>query len=66
MAQKDLRRVRAAAAKVEAAQTGLREAILAANESGESVRDIAPYAGLKFSRVHDLLQEARRLRAERE
>jgi hypothetical protein len=37
----------------------LRDAILAAHDSGESVRDIAPYAGMSPSRVHELLVEAR-------
>lgn len=58
MAQKDLRRVRRAAGRLETARVELREAILAAHKSGESVRDIAPYAGVSASRVYDLLREA--------
>ena len=37
----------------------LREAILAAVESGESYRDIAPYAGLSYTRVYQLAQQKR-------
>jgi len=61
LAQKDLRRVRAAARKYEAARIALRDAMHAANLSGESVRDIAQYANRSPSRVQELLQEARRL-----
>lgn len=59
MAQRDLRRVRAAARRMEKAERELREAILAAIESGESYRDIAPYAGLSYSRVYQIAQKAR-------
>jgi len=58
MAQRDLRRVATRAAQLEKARVQLREAIRRAHESGESVRDIAPYAGLSPSRVFDLLKEA--------
>jgi len=58
MAQRDLRRVATRAAQLERARVELREAIRRAHESGESVRDIAPYAGLSPSRVFDLLKEA--------
>lgn len=61
MAQKDLRKVRAAARRLAAARADLRDAIHAANLSGESVRDIAPYADLSPSRVQELLKEAREL-----
>ena len=61
MAQRDLRRVRVAAHRVEAARAVLRDAILQASRSGESVRDIAPYAGLSPSRVYELLREAQAL-----
>jgi DNA-directed RNA polymerase specialized sigma24 family protein len=64
MAQRDLRRVRRQAEKLERAQAELRDAILQAHRSGESVRDIAPFAGMSPSRVHDLLKEARRLESE--
>ena len=60
VAQRDLRRVRTAAGKVERAEHELKDAILAAVESGESYRDIAPYAGLSFSRVYQIVQEAKR------
>lgn len=64
MAQADLRRVARAAARIEKARAELAQAILRAHESGESLRDIAPYAHLSYSRVHDLLREARAARAE--
>ena len=56
-AQRDLRHVRTKARQLERARVSLRDAIVRAHRSGESVRDIAPYAGLSPSRVHDLLQE---------
>jgi hypothetical protein len=58
MAQRDLRRVATRAAQLERARVELRDAIRQAHESGESVRDIAPYAGLSPSRVFELLREA--------
>lgn len=62
MSRRDLRRVERAAAKVGKARLELGDAILAAQESGESLRDIAPFAGLSYSRVHELVQEARKRR----
>jgi len=62
MAQRDLRHVRTKANAVQRATRDLAEAILRASEAGESVRDIAPYAGLSPSRVHQLLQQARERR----
>ena len=59
VAQRDLRRVAAKAKAVERAERDLREAILQAIESGESYRDIAPYAGLSYSRVYQIAQESR-------
>jgi len=61
VAQRELRRVRAAADRLERSRGLLRDAILAAHKSGESVRDMAPYAGLSPSRTHDLLKEAQEL-----
>jgi len=60
MAQKDLRRVRTAANRVQAAERRLREVMVKAQDSGESVRDIAPFAGLSPSRVQQMLTQARR------
>ena len=57
MAQKHLRAVRTAAGGVDKAREKLRLAIVAAHESGESIRDIAAFAGLSPSRVHELLRE---------
>lgn len=64
MAQRDLRRVQRLAGRLEDARVALREAILAAHDSGESIRDIAPYAGMSPSRVHELLVEAREAAAD--
>lgn len=64
MAQSHLRTVRKKAALVEKARGELAQAILAAQESGESVRDIAPYANLSWSRVHEIVREARRTNLE--
>jgi len=60
MAQKHLRRVRAEAAKVKASERRLKQAIVAAHQSGESTRDIAPYAGLSHQRIAQILHEATR------
>lgn len=66
MSQRDLRRVRTRATQLERARAQLRDAILRAHQSGESIRDIAPFAGMSPSRVHELLAEARQLERERE
>jgi hypothetical protein len=62
VAQRDLRRVRSRAEKVQRAEQELRDAIMQALDSGESYRDIAPYAGLSSSRVYAIVQEAKRER----
>jgi hypothetical protein len=64
MAQRDLKAVERAAQRVEQAHAQLRDAIHKANKSGESVRDIAPYARLSPTRVQEKLKEARRLERE--
>jgi hypothetical protein len=61
MAQKDLRRVQRLARKALLAKAELRDAILVAHRAGESIRDIAPFAGMSPSRVYELLKEAKRL-----
>jgi hypothetical protein len=66
MAQRDLRRVAAARERIPAAKAAFREAILRANESGESAQGIAPYAGLSKSRVHELIKEAKAARKKRD
>lgn len=66
VAQRDLKKVRAAARQLAKARAALRDAIHAANKSGESVRDIAVWADLSSSRVQELLQEARRLEREQQ
>jgi DNA-directed RNA polymerase specialized sigma24 family protein len=58
VAQRDLKRVKRVADRLEAMRGELRDAILAASRSGESIRDIARFAGLSPSRVHELLREA--------
>jgi helix-turn-helix protein len=60
VAQRDLRRVRQKAEKIEKAREELELAILAAVASGESLRDIAPYAGISYSHLHKIIQEAQR------
>jgi len=60
VAQRDLKNVAKAAKRLEQARAGLARAVLAAQESGEVIRDIAPYAGLSTSRVHELIREAKR------
>lgn len=60
MAQRDLKRVRAARQKLDAADEALKAAVVAAHRSGESIRDIAPYAQLSPTRIHQILREANR------
>ena len=62
MSQRDLRKVRTAAGNVQKAEQRLRAAIVAAHRSGESIRDIAPFAGLSPSRIHQILREEKRLK----
>jgi hypothetical protein len=64
MAKRDLRRVERAAQKIANARQELGTAILAAQDSGESLRDIAPFARLSYSRVYELAREARRRQTE--
>jgi hypothetical protein len=66
MAQRDLRRVRSVAKRLEKVRAELRDAILIAKRSGETVRDIAPYAGLSPSRVQELVREAEQLERDRQ
>lgn len=62
MSQKDLRRVRVVAAKLQRAELELADAILKAHDAGESYRDIAPWAGLPYSRVYRMATDRRRQR----
>ena len=57
VAKADLRRVKRARKRVDQARAGLREAIVAAKRSGETIRDIALEAGLSSTRVHELLRQ---------
>jgi hypothetical protein len=66
MAQKHLRHVRRCAERLEEARSDLAYAILAAAKSGESIRDIVPFAGVSRSKVHDLLIEAQEFERRRE
>jgi hypothetical protein len=60
MARKHLRDVRGAAMKVDRARDELSRAMLAARESGETLRDIAHEAGLSHQQVANLLKELAR------
>lgn len=62
MAERHLLKIQKLAVAREQKDRDFREAILAAHEAGESVRAIAPYAGLSPSRVHELLDETREQR----
>lgn len=62
VAQRDLKKVQRLARRLEKTRAELRDAMLAANEAGESVRDIASFAGMSSSRVQDWLVEARTVR----
>ena len=59
MTQRDLRRVRTKARAVERAERELHAAILQAVAAGESYRDIAPYAGISFSRIYQIVRDAK-------
>lgn len=59
MAQADLRRVRRAARRVEDSEAELKDAIIAARESGETYRDIAEAAGLSHQRIWQLTHPKR-------
>jgi DNA-directed RNA polymerase sigma subunit (sigma70/sigma32) len=60
MAQRDLRRVAAARKLADQANERLRAAIVAAHESGETLRDIGRYANLSHQRIYQILQEESR------
>jgi len=64
MAQRDLKRCRRCAERLQRARAELREAIVAAHRSGESTRDIAEYVGMSHSRIAELLREANQLERE--
>jgi len=64
VARKHLNAVRKASAAIDAARARLAELMLEAQESGETVTDIAAAAGLGRSRVDELLRQARRRREE--
>lgn len=57
MAQADLRRVRRARERLEAAQKELRAAIKSAAASGETYRDIAEWAGLSHQRIAQIVKD---------
>ena len=52
--------MKAARQRLEQAEETLRAAIVLAQKSGESIRDIAPYAGLSPARIHQILRKAAR------
>jgi DNA-directed RNA polymerase sigma subunit (sigma70/sigma32) len=57
MAQADLRRVQRAAVKAAEARAELRNAILAARESGETLADIAKAAKLSRQRIAQIVSK---------
>lgn len=59
MAQSHLRKVASVRARLEKVTAELEQAILAAQDSGESLRDIAPYAGMTHTKVMELTRKAR-------
>ena len=59
MAQRDLRRVANCMKKLEEARLEFIQAIIAARDSGESLRDIAEAAGLSHQRIHQLVATPR-------
>ncbi len=65
VATKHLKAVARAARRVSTAREALADAILEANESGESYREIAPYAGLSYTQVGELANQARARRRRR-
>lgn len=60
MAQADLRRVRRACERLEAARKEVRDSIQAAAASGESYRDIAEWANMSHQRVAQIVKERER------
>lgn len=62
MARADLRRVQRAVVRIKDAEDELKEAILAARNSGETYRDIAEAAGLSHQRVWQIANEPKRAR----
>lgn len=60
VAQSDLRRVERLARKVAESRDELRDAMVAAHDSGESYRDIARAAGISHQRVAQIITDARR------
>ena len=59
MAQKHLRRVRQAAADISQARRRFDLAVVDAYESGETLRDIAEWAGVGHQRIHQIIRDAR-------
>ena len=59
VAKADLRRVSKAVSRIRDAEEELKEAILAARASGETLRDIAEAAGISHQRVHQIVNEKR-------
>jgi hypothetical protein len=57
VAQSDLRRVRRACERLEAARLEVRAAIKDAHASGESYRDIAEWARMSHQRVAQIVKE---------
>jgi hypothetical protein len=60
MAQRDLRKVKALAQRLRATEREFHAAILAAHESGETLRDIGQWAGLSYQRIHEIVKAQQR------
>jgi hypothetical protein len=58
VAQTDLRRVARAAQKAASARAELRQAILLARASGETLQDIGAAAGLSPQRIQQIVRES--------
>ena len=57
MAREELQRVARASRNVDEAREELFACIIAAHESGETLRDIAKAAGLSHQRIHQIARE---------
>jgi hypothetical protein len=65
VAQKELKKVRSAAKRLGDCRARLGDAMLAAQRSGESVQDIADWAGLPKTTAQRILDEAKQRERER-
>lgn len=59
MAQKHLRKVKQAANDINQARRRFELVVLEAHQSGETLRDIADWAGVSHQRIHQIIRDAR-------